>query len=154
MPFNLTAITGGAMTGLTAPVYNLTADIAPSQNGKQWAISSLGGTQTGVDVNTVSKPFTITFFRPAVLKALPAANPVTGVIKSVPLNTYKLITRKGCLPAANQTPQTVRVTTIIEVPAGVDTYEPEDLKAALSAHIGGLWQQSSGIGDTVVSGIM
>lgn len=154
MSFNLTAITGGAQTGFTAPIYNLTADIAPSQNGKQWAVTSLGGTQTGVDVNTVSKPFTISFFRPAVLKALPAANPLTGVIKTVPVNTYKLITRKGAVPGANQNPQTVRVTTIIEVPAGVDSYEPEDLKAAISAHVGALNQQSSGIGDTVVSGIM
>lgn len=154
MSFNLTAITGGAQTGFTAPIYNLTADIAPSQNGKQWAVTSLGGTQTGVDVNTVSKPFTISFFRPAVLKALPAANPLTGVIKTVPVNTYKLITRKGAVPGANQNPQTVRVTTIIEVPAGVDSFEPEDLKAAISAHVGALNQQSSGIGDTVVSGIM
>lgn len=154
MSFNLTAITGGAQTGFTAPIYNLTADIAPSQNGKQWAISSLGGTQTGVDVNTVSKPFTVSFFRPAVLKALPAANPVTGVIKQIPVNTYKVITRKGVLPAANQTSQMVRITTTIEVPAGADTYEAEDVRAALSAHFGALNQQSAGIGDTVISGIM
>jgi len=154
MAFNLTAITGAAVSGFTAPVYNLTADVAPSQNGKQWAVSSLGGTQANVDVNTVSKPFTLSFFRPAVLKALPAANPSTGVIKSIPVNTYKFITRKGAVPAANQTSQMVRITTTIEVPAGVDTFEPEDLKAALSAHIGGLAQQSSGIGDTVLTGIM
>jgi len=154
MSFNLTAITGATVTGFTTPTYTVTADVAPSNNGKQWAITATGGTQAGVDVNTVSKPFTMSFFRPAVLKALPAANPVTGVIKSVPTNTYKLITRKGAAPAANQPPQMVRITTIIEVPAGVDTYEPEDLKAALSAHIGGLSQQSTGISDTVTSGII
>lgn len=147
-------VTGAAVSGLTTPTYTLTTDVAPNINGKQYAVTALGGTQTNVDVNTVSKPFSITFFRPAVLRVLPQANPVTGVIKNVPMNTYKLITRKGVLPAANQTPMTARITTIIEVPAGSDTYEPEDLKAMLSAHFGVGWAQASGIADTVVSGII
>ena len=116
-----TPVTGAAVAGLTSPTYTLTTDVAPSINGKQYAITALGGTQTGVDVSTVSKPFSVTFFRPAVLRVLPQANPVTGVIKDVPMNTYKLITRKGVLPAANQVPMVARVTTIIEVPAGSDT---------------------------------
>lgn len=149
-----TPLTGAAVTGLTTPTYTLTTDVAPNINGKQYAVTALGGTQTGVDVNTVSKPFSISFFRPPVLRALPQANPVTGVIKNVPMNTYKLITRKGVLPAANQNAMTARVTTIIEVPAGSDTYEPEDLKAMLSAHFGVGWAQASGIADTVVSGII
>lgn len=147
-------VTGAAVTGLTTPTYTLTTDVAPNINGKQYAVTALGGTQTGVDVNTVSKPFSISFFRPAVLKTLPQANPVTGVIKNVPMNTYKLITRKGVQPAVNQTNMTARITTIIEVPAGSDTYEPEDLRAMLSAHFGVGWAQASGIADTVVSGII
>lgn len=153
MSFNLTNITGSAQTGFTSPVYNVTADIAPTPNGKQYAVTGLGGTQVGVDSHTVSKPFTITFFRPQSPKALPSANPVTGVVKSIPVNTYKLITRKGAVPLVNQQAQIARVYTVIEVPAGTDTYEPEDIKAMLSAHIGALNQQSSGIGDTVLSGI-
>jgi hypothetical protein len=105
-------------------------------------------------VNTVSKPFTLTFFRPQVLRPLPAANPVTGVIKSIPTNTYKLITRKGAMPAANQTPSVVRITTIIEVMAGCDTYEPEDVKAAISLHFGTGYAQASGIADTVITGVL
>jgi len=85
---------------------------------------------------------------------LPAPNPVTGIIKNVPVNSYKLITRKGALPAANQTPLVARITTTFDVPAGTDTYEPEDIKAALSAHIGALSQISAGIGDTLLSGVM
>jgi len=155
MAFNPSSpVTGAAVTGLTSPTYTLTSDLAPAANGKQFAITALGGTQTGVDINSVSKPFTSTFFRPQVLKALPAANPVTGVIKVIPINQYKLVTRKGAQPASNQSPQPVRITTVIEVPAGVDTYEPEELRAALSAHIGILWQQAAGISDTVVSGVM
>lgn len=147
-------VTGATVTGLTSPTYTLTTDVAPSINGKQYAVSALGGTQTNVSTNTVSKPFSISFFRPAVLKALPQANPVTGVIKNVPMNTYKLITRKGALPAANQVSMTARITTVIEVPAGVDTYEPEELQAMISAHFGVGWAQASGIADTVVSGVI
>lgn len=154
MAINLSAITGATVPGFTTPTYTPTADISPSQNSKQWAITAIGGTQTGVDLNSVSKPFTISFFRPQILRGLPAANPVTGVVKNIPLNTYKMITRKGANPAANQAAQLVKITTVFEVPAGVDTYEPEDLKAALSAHLGALTQQSSGIADTLVTGVM
>lgn len=146
-------VVGAAITGFTSPTYTLTPDLAPAPNGKQFAITAVGGTQVGVDTNTVSKPFTSTFFRPQVLKTLPAANPVTGVIKTIPINQYKLVTRKGALPAANQSPQILKVTTTIEVAAGVDTFEPEDLKGALSCHIGLLWANSAGIADTCVTGI-
>lgn len=149
-----TPITGAAVTGFTSPTYTHVADVAPNINGKQYAVSALGGTQANVEVNTVSKPFTISFFRPSTLRTLPQANPVTGVIKNVPMNTYKLITRKGALPAANQVSITARVTTTIEVPAGTDTYEPEDIKAMLSAHFGVGWAQASGIADTVISGVI
>lgn len=146
--------TGAAVTGLTSPTYTLTSDVAPNINGKQYAITALGGTQTGVDINTVSKPFSVTFFRPPVLRTLPQANPVTGVIKNIPMNNYKLVTRKGMLPAANQVPIPAVITTTISVPAGADTYEPEDIKAMLSLHFGVGWAQASGIADTVVTGIL
>jgi hypothetical protein len=147
-------VTGAAVTGLTSPTYTLTADTAPNINGKQYAITALGGTQTNVDTHSVSKPFTLTFFRPQVLRALPSANPITGIVKNVPVNTYKMITRKGAVPYVNQAALTARITTIIEVPAGTDTYEPEDLKAMLSSHAGALFASASGIADTVLTGVM
>ncbi len=147
-------VTGATVPGFTSPTYTIVADVAPSINGKQYAVTALGGTQTGVDVNTVSKPFTTTFFRPASLKPLPQANPLTGVIKNIPVNTYKLITRKGALPASNQVPSIARITTMIEVPSGTDTYEPEELKAMLSLHGGVLSAQSSGIADTILTGVL
>ena len=146
--------TGAAVTGLTSPTYTLLADTAPNINGKQYAVSALGGTQTGVDVNSVSKPFTITFFRPSVLRTLPQANPVTGVIKNVPLNVYKFITRKGAAPAVNQSIMVPKITTVIEVPAGVDTYEPEEIRAMISAHFGVGWQSADGISQTVLTGVL
>lgn len=147
-------VTGAAVSGLTSPTYTIAADVAPSINGKQYAVTALGGTQTGVDTNTVSKPFTITFFRPVALKTLPQVNPTTGVIKNIPMNQYKLITRKGAQPAANQMLMVARITTIIEVPAGSDTYEPEELRAMISAHAGTMWAQASGIADTVITGVL
>lgn len=149
-----TPVTGAAVTGLTTPTYTIAVDVAPNINGKQYAVTALGGTQTGVDVNSVSKPFTLTFFRPVQLKVLPSINPTTGIVKSVPINSYKFITRKGAVPYVNQQTQLARITTTIEVPAGTDTYEPEEIKAMISAHIGTLSQQSSGIADTVLTGVL
>jgi len=147
-------VTGAAVSGLTSPTYTIVTDVAPTINGKQYAITALGGTQTGVDINSVSKPFSISFFRPAVLKALPQPNPVTGVVKNIPMNTYKLITRKGVVPSVNQVAMTARITTTIDIPAGSDTYEPEELRALISAHFGVGSAQASGIADTVISGVI
>ncbi len=147
-------VTGGAQTGFTSPTYTLTADTAPSANGKQYAVTAIGGTQTGVDTHSVSKPFTVTMFRPVQLRALPAANPVTGIVKNVPVNTYKIVVRKGAVPLVNQAATIASVTVTINVPAGTDTYEPEDIKALLSCTIGVLNSTSAGIGDTVLTGIL
>lgn len=147
-------ITGGAQTGLTAPTYTLTADVAPSINGKQNAVTALGGTQTGVVTHSVAAPFTVTAFRPSNLRQLGKPNPVTGLIANVPKNTYKVITRKGVLPLAAQPYQVMLITTTIDVPAGSDLADAPNIRAALSAHIGALTQQSAGIGDTAVSGII
>lgn len=148
-----TPVTGAAQTGFTSPTYTIASDVAPDVNGKQHAVTAIGGTQTGVDVSSVSRPFTLTFVRPKSLKQLGAPNPVTGVISNVPRNTYKLITRKGVLPLAGQASTTMIITTTIEVPAGSDTADAANVRAALSLHIGALSQQSAGIGDTSVSGI-
>lgn len=149
-----TPVTGAAQTGFTSPTYTLTDDVAPDVNGKQKAITALGGTQAGVTFHSIAAPFTATFVKPKVFKALGKANPVTGLIASVPRNVFKLITRKGVLPLAGQPYATMLVTTIIEVPAGADTADAANLRAALSCHIGLLSQQSAGAGDTVITGVM
>lgn len=147
-------ITGQAQTGLTSPTYTTTVDVAPTNNGKQWAVTALGGTQTSVDVHSVSKPFTISVFKPANTRTLGVANPVTGAVSSVPRNTYKIHTRKGVTVLAGQPNVVAIVTTSIEVPAGSDTVDPEDIRAMLSAHLGFLVENSAGIGDTAISGVM
>lgn len=147
-------LTGGAQTGFTSPTYTLVTDSAPSANGKQSAVSALGGTQAGVTAHSASVPFTLTRFKPQQVKTLGVANPVTGVIKNIPNNVYKCITRKGVLPAANQSAIPMAITTTIPVPAGADTYDASNVRAAISAHIGMLNQLSAALGDSCVSGII
>jgi hypothetical protein len=147
-------VTGAAQSGLTAPTYTLTADVAPAQNAKQYAVTALGGTQTGVISHSVAAPFTLAMFRPQNPQILSPVDPVTGVLRRVPVNTYKVITRKGVLPLAGQASKNMVVTTMIDVPAGADTADPASIRAALSAHIGLLSQVSAGVGDTAINGIL
>jgi hypothetical protein len=146
-------ITGAAQTGFTTPTYTATPDVAPDVNGKQVAITAVGGTQAGVTVHTVSSPFTVTFVRPKVFKGLGITNPVTGLLPSVPKNQYKIIVRKGVVPLLGQSPSTMVIGITIDVPAGSDTADAPNVRAALSAAIGALNQQSAGLGDAVISGV-
>lgn len=155
MTFALTSpITGAAQTGLTSPTYTLTADTPPNANSKQSVVTALGGTQTGVVTHSVAAPFSIAMFRPQNPQVLGPVSPVTGVLTKIPRNSYKVVTRKGVLPLAGQAYQPMIVTTTIEVPAGADSADAANIRAALSAHIGALSQQSAGIGDTTVQGVL
>jgi hypothetical protein len=146
-------VTGASQTNLTTPTYTVVVDVAPDSNGKQYAVTALGGTQSGVTTTSVASPFTFTFWKPKVLKVLGNANN-SGFIASVPRNVYKALTRKGVTPAVNQPANTMLINTTIDVPAGADTYDAANVRAALSLHIGALQQLSAGIGDTAVTGTM
>nr|UJQ85931.1 MAG: hypothetical protein 2 [Leviviridae sp.] len=148
------SVIGSAQTGLTTPGYTLTVDTPPDVNAKQSAVTALTGTQAGVDAHSVSRPFTLTVFKPKVLAVLGKPNPTTGLIASVPMNTYKVILRKGVLPIAGQPSKAMIIRTDIEVPAGADVADPANIRAALSAMIGFLDQVSSGIGDTSINGVI
>lgn len=153
MTVNVTSpITGAAQTGFTAPTYTNVSMAAPDVNAKQYAVTALGGTQTGADVHSVARPFTIAWWYPKILRILPALGS-NGQLPSVPMNVYKLITRKGVTPYTGQPSRTMLITTEIAVPAGADTIDAANVRAALSAHLGALTQQSAGIGDASVSGI-
>lgn len=155
MTFSLTSpVTGGAQTGFTSPTYTLTADTPPNSNSKQWAVSALGGTQVGVIAHSISAPFTVAAFRPQNPQVLGPVSPVTGVLTKVPMNTHKVVVRKGVLPLAGQAYKPMLVTLVIECPAGSDTADAPNVKAALSLAVGAMWQQVSGIGDTVISGTL
>lgn len=155
MTFALSSpVTGGAQTGLTSPTYTLTTDTAPDVNGKQFAITALGGTQTNVRTHAVSDPFTITMIRPKNPRVLPSANPVTGKYPSIPRNTYTMVVRKGVNYAANQAPDICIARLTVDVPAGSDAYDAANIRAMMSLIAGAITQQSSGLGDLFVNGIL
>lgn len=146
-------VTGGGATGLSSPTYTHVADIAPNAEGKQYAVTALGGTQTGVIIHSGSSPFTGTFTRPKVFKNLGKPD-LNGLIRDVPTNTYTFLTRKGVLPLVGQPYRTCLIRTTMEVPAGADVADPQNIRAALSFHSGSLWQLSAGFGDLAVNQIM
>lgn len=148
------SITGAAQTGLTSPTYTLLVDTPPDANAKQSVVSALGGTQAGVDVHSVARPFTVSVFRPKAFASLGKVNPVTGVLSGVGRNTYKCLTRKGVTPLDGQASQIAMCRTEIEIPSGADTADQANIRAMLSAHIGLLQQISAGLGDTTINGVL
>lgn len=148
------SITGAPQTGFTTPGYTTSVDTAPDVNAKQVAITAITGTQVGVTPHTVASPFTLSYWRPKVLALLGRPNNITGRIDNVPVNTYKAITRKGVTPAAGQSVVPLVIRTDLGIPAGSDTFDPANVRAAISAHIGLLSAISAGMGDTAVNGII
>lgn len=150
---DLSALAGGPQTGFTSPTYDSTADVAPDSNGKQFAVTAIGGTQASVRTHSVSDPFTVTFVRPKTPRSLPNANAV-GFRGTVPRNTYLVIIRKGVNVASGLSPVPMVLRLSMDIPAGSDSYDAPNVKAGLSYLIGILSDQSAGVGDTLLSGIM
>lgn len=145
-------ITGTAQTGLTSPTYTHVADTSVQANGKQYAVTALGGTQTGVTPHSISSPFTVAFWKPLFYRAMGRLNS-NGILVGNPKNTTSIITRKGVTPITGQAPEVLVIETKIHCPAGAETNDSLNVKAALSAHFGSVSQVSAGIGDTVKDGI-
>lgn len=144
-------VTGAPITGFTSPTYTLVADTAPDVNGKAYAVSALGGTQTGVVVSSSSYPFTLLFTRPKVIRQLPALG-LNGRLPTVPRNTFTLSVRKGVIPLAGQPAQPCVLKLEIPVPAGADLADKANVGAALSLMAGVLWEQSNEIYDSILAG--
>ncbi|DAD50437.1 coat protein [ssRNA phage Gerhypos.2_18] len=154
MTISLSNITGSAQTGLTTPGYTVVADVPPpGTKGKQYAVSALTGTQVGVEASLVGNPFTLTYIGPTNPKGPPAVSQTTGQPTSTPRNTHKWIVRKG-MEVVSGYFATANFTLQMDIPAGAELKDPESIRAALSALIGALSQISSGMGDTLVSGVM
>jgi hypothetical protein len=68
------------------------------------------------------------------------------------MNVHKLVTAKAAAVSASQY-VTNLATTTFEVGAGTETYDAANVRALASIHIGALWAQSAGIGDTLTSGV-
>lgn len=147
-------VSGGAQTGFTTPSFTVVSDTPPSVNAKTWAVTAISGTGTfGVRPHSGSDPFSITFARPASLRAAPVPN-ANNVIGNSPRNVFSVIVRKGETPVAGQSPQVAVLRCDLAVVAGADTVDADDVRGALSLLIGALTQQSAGLGDTLVSAIL
>jgi hypothetical protein len=151
MPFAPTSpVTGAPEVGLTSPTYTLVADVAPAAHGKQYYVSALGGTQTGVEVSSLSNPFTMTFFKVASPKTLPAVN-ASGGLSSVPKNVFKWNVRKGLEVLSGQPRQVGLFELSMSLPAGADITDPESVRAAMSLLFGVGWADASAIGTILIN---
>lgn len=152
MTMTLTSpVTGSAQLNLTSPTYTLLAGTAPDQNGRSYSVSALGGTQASVDVNSASRPFTVTAWWPKVLRGLQYVSG-SGRSIQVPNNVYKWLTRKGVTVHADLPPVVLTIETIASIPAGADVLDAANIRAAFSCHIGSVTQNSQEFGNTAVSG--
>lgn len=147
------SITGGAITGYTTPAFTQVDDVSPAVNAKQKTVTALTGTQGSATANSLSSPFTSTFYKPAQPKALPAPNPVTGFRGSIPNNQYKLIIRKGGKVAAD-VPATAIARLTIDIPAGMDSYNPDEVRSLVSYLVGLLNEESADLADTLLTGVL
>lgn len=145
-------VTGSAVTGLTSPTYSVVVDQPPNAYSKQWYVSAIGGTQTSVDTgSSASKPWTFTFSRPPVMKALNAVDN-TGVLRQVGYNTWTYLMRRGLLPQTGQAPRVCNWRTEFPVLVGADVADTANLNAAVSSYIGVLYQQSDGLATSLRTG--
>jgi len=144
-------ITGATVPDLSSPTYTITADNAPDFNGKQYYVSTLGGTQTGVSVHSVANPFTMAMFKPKVVAILSPVNPVTGQLPSVPMNRWSINVRKGMIPLANQPARVGVCRVYFDIPAGADAADKNSLEALVSCVGGLLFANASGIATTILT---
>lgn len=147
------SFTGAAQTGFTSPTYTMTVDSVDART-KQSVVTALGGTQAGVTLHSMSSPFSIAFRRPEQFQQLGKPNPITGLIASVPNNTFSVVTRKGVTPLADQPIRPAVFRSEFQIPAGSDVADSANLRAALSLHIGALNQLAASWGDTTVNGVL
>jgi hypothetical protein len=148
------SITGAAQTGLTSPTFTIASDLAPDANSRQYVVTSLGGTQTGVRASSAGDPFTATIRKDKVYKALPARNPVNGAYGNVPMNKTELLVRKGVYIDSDNTIRNANLRVIAELPAGSEVTDSANIRALASFALGLLAEESADFGDSLVTGII
>jgi hypothetical protein len=71
----------------------------------------------------------------------------------VPNNQFRLVVRKGGEAAAG-VPVTAIARLTIDVPAGMDSYDPDNVRALVSYLIGLLTEESADLADTLLTGVV
>lgn len=149
---DLTA-TGGAQLGLTSPTYTYVADVSPEANSRQYVVTTLGGTQTNVRTSTAGDPFRVKLKREPY-KAIPPKNPVTGAYGNIPLNRTEWLFQKGLKVDSAGAIRVGNLRVIAELPAGSEANDSINIQALVSFALGLLWEESSDVGETLVTGII
>lgn len=150
--------TGSAVTGLTSPTYTWTED-STDVNSRRFVVTALGGTQTNVEVHSVSSPFYITVSRPKELRTLPRAN-ASGMYPQIPVNEFRVKLVKGCTinsqVAGVSSEAQILGELRIRVPAGAElsNNDPEEISAGLSFLAGFLNANASGVVDLIKTGLL
>lgn len=148
------SITGNtSVTGLTNPTYTLAADLAPDANSRQHVVTALGGTQTNVRASTAGDPFTVTIRR-SPYKALPAKNPVNGSYGNVPKNRIEVLVRKGLQIDSSDTIQVGNLRLIAELPAGCESNDEVNIRAAWAFMLGVLTEEAEDYVASLISGVV
>jgi hypothetical protein len=97
-----------------------------------------------------SNPFRITMYRPAVYKLLGDLN-AAGIPSKFPQNVYSVVTNKG-LEVYSGIRRLGSIKTIIEIPAGAESQDPESISAMYVMHSAALHVNAAAIRDALVSG--
>lgn len=143
-------VTGGAATNfLTSPTYDCVKDKPPEGNQNQVAVTALGGTQTNVRTHTSSDPFTATAQRAKVVKTLQAVGDDLDQF-----NTTSLLVRKGVKVRSTGEIRVMLVRISWQVPVGAEIYDAVNVAAAHSFAVGIANEETSGIADTLITGIL
>jgi len=130
--FNPTSpLSGATVTGLTTPTYTLAADTTTDGRTKQFYVSALGGTQTGVVVHSSELPFLINVKKAFKVAVLGAVSALTG-IRSIPKTSYVRNTIKGVFVDTLGNKAIAQIKTIMDIPAGAITQDYNSILAMIS----------------------
>jgi hypothetical protein len=72
----------------------------------------------------------------------------------VGFNVYGLLQRKGMTPLSGQASKTAQFRAEFSVPAGADSADQPNIKGGVSCFIGSLNQQSNGVADLLMTGVL
>lgn len=151
MSLSLTSpVTGAAQTGLTSPTYTIVQD-GSTPNGYIYSVTALGGTQGGVGVASASKPFKIILERPSFFRKMPTVG-LTGLVNGSGKNVWRIRVLKGANPLSTGNAEICEFDGLFKIPAGADVNDTQNVRAGLSLWIGALWQISSSLGDSLITG--
>lgn len=145
--------TGGAQAGLTTPTYTYVSDVQPAPNARQYVVTTLGGTQTGVRVHTAGDPFSLRLTRQPY-KALPQKNSVGVYNGNVPLNRTEWLLKKGLKIDTSGTIRAGYWRLTAEIPAGAESNDAINIQAMTSFIIGILSEESADVGETITTGVI